>query len=529
LFIERRVLIGCAISGEESWAVDLDAQTFRDNALSIYGAERSPIIVHGLKRIWEHLGLTPATDAAIIQDTKLMAYLLDPDSGEHPSGLTLAYLAHRYAGMVYPYGIINSYESGIQAFREMLAYDARLILQLSQILPRQMPADTRKLYRHVELPLMAVLAKMHHDGIGVDGNACALERDRIQGEMDKLEKQMGVGNQLNLNSDREIIRFLLSQGVKFTKEFVYARGQTLMSALEEIAYQYPVVQAILDWRSLSRDHGFLEQAAGHNRLHPKWGQTRSGTSRIYASKPAVQNVSRDLRHLFVPGPGHVLIKADYSQAQMRILADLSGDEELNRFFHDGGDAHVRTAEWLGIDRDSAKQVNFGICFGISAVGLAARINQLRRDQGLLPIDAAAAETYIDTFYVRYPRVKEFFDAEWQRLKRTPQSQRVVKSPLGRIRRFDTRATRAIERKFRVTVPQQIEADLIKNAMVRLHRIFHSRNMEARIVMAIHDALWVEAPKKDEAEVRHLVRRIMETAGRPWLRIRMAVSLSWETM
>jgi DNA polymerase-1 len=105
----------------------------------------------------------------------------------------------------------------------------------------------------------------------------------------------------------------------------------------------------------------------------------------------------------------------------------------------------------------------------------------------------------------------------------------VKSPLGRIRRFDTRATRAIERKFRVTVPQQIEADLIKNAMVRLHRIFHSRNMEARIVMAIHDALWVEAPKKDEAEVRHLVRRIMETAGRPWLRIRMAVSLSWETM
>jgi DNA polymerase-1 len=209
---------------------------------------------------------------------------------------------------------------------------------------------------------------------------------------------------------------------------------------------------------------------------------------------------------------------------MRILADLSGDEELNRLFHEGGDAHDRTAAWLGIDRDSAKQVNFGICFGISAVGLAARITLIRRDQGLSPIDEATAQTYIDRFYKRYPRVKEFFEAEWQRLKRTAQSQRVVKSPLGRIRSFDTRATRAMERKFRVTVPQQIEADLIKTAMVRLHRIFRRRNVGARIVMMIHDALWVEAPKEEAEEVSHLVRRMMETAGRPWLGVRMVVTL-----
>jgi DNA polymerase-1 len=460
----------------------------------------------------------------MLDDTKLMAYLLDPDAGEQPSGLTLAYLAYQYAGMVYPYGIINIYESGIQSFPEMLAYDAGLIMRLSEILPEQMPADLRKLYRNVEVPLMAVLAKMYHDGIGVDGQACALERDRIQAEMHRLERQIEAGYNANLNSDREVVRFLLDQGIRSDYEFVYARGQALKSALEEIAYAYPVVQAILDWRSFSRDHGYLEQAAGHDRLHPKWGQTRSGTSRIYTSKPAVQNVGRDLRYLFVPAPGHVLIKADYSQAQMRILADLSGDEELNRLFHEGGDAHDRTAAWLGIDRDSAKQVNFGICFGISAVGLAARITLIRRDQGLSPIDEATAQTYIDRFYKRYPRVKEFFEAEWQRLKRTAQSQRVVKSPLGRIRSFDTRATRAMERKFRVTVPQQIEADLIKTAMVRLHRIFRRRNMGARIVMMIHDALWVEAPKEEAEEVSHLVRRMMETAGRPWLGVRMVVTL-----
>jgi DNA polymerase-1 len=225
----------------------------------------------------------------------------------------------------------------------------------------------------------------------------------------------------------------------------------------------------------------------------------------------------------------LLIKADYSQAQMRILADLSRDEELNRLFHEGEDAHGRTASWLGIDRDSAKQVNFGICFGISAVGLAAKINQLRQDQGLPPIDEASAQNYINGFYARYPGVKEFFDAEWEKLKRTPQSQRAVKSPFGRIRKFDARATGAMERKFRVTVPQQIEADLIKTAMVRLHRIFHSLNMGARIVMMIHDALWVEAPRKEEAEVRHLVTRMMETAGRPWLKVRMAVTVLQETL
>ena len=306
---------------------------------------------------------------------------------------------------------------------------------------------------------------------------------------------------------------------------MYARGQALISVLEDIADQYQVVQAILDWRSLSRDHGFVEQAAGHDRLHPTWGQTRSGTSRIYASKPAVQNVSRDLRHLFVPGPGHVLIKADYSQAQMRILADLSGDEELNRLFREGEDAHDVTAKWLGVDRDSAKKVNFGICFGISAVGLAARINLIRHDQGLPPIDEATAQTYIDGLYARYPRVKEFFDSQWEKLKRTRQSQRVVTSPSGRIRQFDFRATSAMERKVRVTVPQQIEADLIKTAIVRLDRIFRRRNMGAHIVMMIYDALWVEAPRKEEAEVRHLVTRMMDTAGKPWLRVRMEVTLS----
>ena len=291
--------------------------------------------------------------------------------------------------------------------------------------------------------------------------------------------------------------------------------------LEELALTYPVVRAILDWRQMHQDVSFLSTAAGQERVHPIWGQTRSGTSRIYARQPAVQNVSRRLRYLFVPAPGHVLIKADYSQAQLRILAHLSGDEGLTRIFNEGGDVHGQTARLLGIDRDLAKQVNFGICFGISAPRLAGRINsEILKRKRTLPsqehqasIDEARAEGYIEQFHERYSSVRAFFDREWKKLKRIPQADRVVRSPLGRIRRFDSYPSKALERSFKVTWPQQIEADLIKTAMVRLDRIFRRRGMGARIVMMIHDALWVEAPQEEENQVRHLVRRMMTTAGK----------------
>jgi DNA polymerase I len=266
---------------------------------------------------------------------------------------------------------------------------------------------------------------------------------------------------------------------------------------------------------------FLSMASGTQLVHPVWGQTRSSTSRIYARQPAVQNVSRGLRYLFVPAADHVLIKADYSQAQLRILAHLSNDEGLIKIFNEGGDVHAETARLLGIDRDLAKQVNFGICFGISAGRLASRINSeiLKRNRTLPNeeqqpvIDEATAQAYIDQFHDRCPGVRLFFDREWAKLKRLPQKDRVVRTPLGRIRRFNSYPSRALERSFKVTWPQQIEADLIKTGKLRLDLIFRKRNMEARIVIMIHDALWVECPEDESEQVRHLIWTIMTTAAK----------------
>ena len=197
-----------------------------------------------------------------------------------------------------------------------------------------------------------------------------------------------------------------------------------------------------------------------------------------------------------PRRGYVLIKADYSQAQMRILAHLSGDGELIRVFNDpDGDVHAETSEWLKLnDRNVAKEINFAICFGMGPAALCTKINSLKEKQGRTDfINLDSAQSYIDGFYARYPKVREFFVQEWQRLKQLAVKDRVVRSLIGRERRFERRLTSEAERQFKVTWPQQIEADLIKTAMVRLDRIFNRRGMVARIFMMIHDAFWVECP------------------------------------
>lgn len=141
-------------------------------------------------------------------------------------------------------------------------------------------------------------------------------------------------------------------------------------------------------------------------------------------------------------------------------------------------------------------------------------NRILPSEEQLPvIDEATAQGYIDQFHDRYPGVSAFFGQEWEKLKRLPKEDRIVRSQLGRTRRFDSYPSKALERSFKVTWPQQIEADLIKTAMLRLDRIFHRRNMKAGIVMMIHDALWVEAPHEEEIEARDLVRRLMSAAGR----------------
>jgi len=527
-------MVGYALSPDKGYCAVLPLNEFISISPSLYLDVNTPRIFHGLKRIWEFLdarGLLPDgyedkdTDINKMEDTKLMAYLLDPDSGrEVESGqfrvqksLTLAHLCARYLGEEYPFRNTGIYESRArESFAEILAHDARLIRRLADKLPALMSPALLKLYRHLELPHMALLDCMRRTGIGVDGEACPEETERIEEEMARLAHEITGGAEVDLRSDREVFRFLVAQGVQFHDQRVYQWQKVSTRALEEIAPHYPFVHKILKYRETGQDLSFLRQAAGRDRVHPLWGQTRSATSRIYARNPAAQNVRRNLRRLFVSARGHVLVKADYSQAQMRIIAHLSQDRELMRIFRDpNGDVHTETSNCLSLnDRSVAKEINFAICFGMGPAALARKINDLRQNQGAVDfIDEQTARSYIDGFYGRFPKVREFFAQEWEKMKKLPSQERVVRSLMGRERRFPRRPTAEMERQFRVTWPQQIEADLIKTAMLLLDRSFRNQGMAARILMMIHDALWVEAPQGEEDEVRKLLKRAMTDAGR----------------
>jgi DNA polymerase-1 len=533
LIIRDRVLIGFALSPGESQCSALSHNEFQALCSSLYLRVHAPCVYHGLKRIWEDLDqrglgtdLQPDKDIDInkIDDTRLIAFLLDPDSSDEvkfgdyrvQEQLTLAHVAYQYLGHDYPYRIteiVDRASLGLAA--EILAHDAGLIWELGEKLPSLMSSDLHKLYRNLELPLMLVLDDMRRVGIGFDGAACAELVKETERSMAALAQEITGAASVDLTAHEDVYRFLIDQGIPLKVSPAQLKRGGLKKPLEEIAQAYPVVRKILAWWDMGTELGFLRRWAGHDRIHPVWGQIRSATSRIYARNPAVQNVSRRLRHLFVPPPGHVLIKADYSQAQMRILAHLSQDPELIRIFNDPkGDVHTETSEWLGLyDRNVAKEINFAICFGMGPSALAQKINELKERQDTVDlIDEATARSYIDGFYERFPKVKEFFAREWKKMKKLPARARVVRSLLGRERRFLRRPYSETERQFRVTWPQQIEADLMKTAMVRLDRIFRRRNTRARIVMMIHDALWIEAYEVEADRVRDLLKTAMTDAG-----------------
>jgi DNA polymerase-1 len=278
--------------------------------------------------------------------------------------------------------------------------------------------------------------------------------------------------------------------------------------LKRLALKHPLAAKILAWRDSSTDLRFLREAAGATRIYPEWN-VMSRTGRIYASGPPVQNVSKEIcRPLLVPAPGCVLLKADYKQMQMRLLANFSGDPELVKAFREGKDVHWLTAEMCRIQcatdkekRDLAKEVNFGILFQMTAWGLAQKLNT----------DISTAQGYIEAFWSKYSAAKQYLDRIVTNLKKKEPQDRYVESYTGRRRLFYKEFGVTEQRRVKATILQQAEADVLTLAFVSLQAIFQRRKMKSRIVMIIHDAIWVEAPKEEAEQARTLMEDTMQNA------------------
>jgi DNA polymerase-1 len=391
------------------------------------------------------------------------------------------------------------------------------------LLERVRERGAEHLYRDVELPLTTVLAAMERAGVKIDTYRMGEITARLADRVEELESQAFelAGEEFMLASTQQVARILFEQ-LELTPG---RKGKTGYSTdtrvLRSIRHEHPIVEVIEEWREYSK---LLNTYLGplpsmidarDGRLHTTFNQTVAATGRLSTSNPNLQaipirtDLGKEIRSAFVAEAGHRLLSADYSQIELRILAHVSGEPKLREAFARGEDIHRATAaEVLGKDpanlttgeRSIAKMINFGIVYGISAFGLSENLEIPREE----------AQAYIDTYLARFPHVQDFIRRTIEQATRDG----YATSLLGRRRpvpelRASNRQTRGFGERVAVNfVMQGSNADLIKLAMVRIHRRLREEGRGARLVLQVHDELLLEVPDAETSAVRELVRSEM---------------------
>jgi DNA polymerase-1 len=433
------------------------------------------------------------------------------------------------------------------------AADADITYRLVGLLDKKLQElGLVKLFYEVELPLIPVLMDMEMAGVKLDIPFLREMSKELSQKLQDLEEEIYklVGYRFNVNSPEQLSDALFgklgisAQGIPKTKSGHYS---TSADVLEKLRGRHPVIDLLLEHRHLAKIKstyvdalpGMVNKATG--RVHTSYNQTGTVTGRLSSSDPNLQNIptrtdiGKAVRKAFIAEEGMVLLSADYSQVELRILAHISGDEELIAAFHRGEDIHARTASViLGVPIDQvtpemrrlAKTVNFGISYGMSAYGLA-------EETGLTPEEA---HKFIQSYFARYPKVKVYIE----RTKEKARREGYVETILGRRRYFpelapDSKAHHTVKsaaERMAINAPiQGSAADIIKIAMVRLHRALKERGLRSRIVLQVHDELVLEVPEDELSTVAPLVKEIMEGAYelKAPLKVELEVGKNWGEM
>lgn len=382
------------------------------------------------------------------------------------------------------------------------------------------------LFTQVEMPLIYSLYHMETAGVRVDKEHLKEYGDMLKVKIVKLEQEIYelAGETFNINSPKQLgevlfERMMLPHGKKTKTGY-----STAADVLEKLAVDYPVVRMILDYRQLTKLNstyadGLAVYIREDGRIHGKFNQTITATGRISSTEPNLQNIpvrmelGRAIRRVFVPEDGYVFVDADYSQIELRILADMSGDERLINAYRDAQDIHAITAsevfhtpldEVTSLQRRNAKAVNFGIVYGISAFGLSEDLSISRKE----------AVEYINKYFETYPGVKIFLDNLVQQGK----EQGYVTTMFGRKRPIpELKSANFMQRSFgeRVAMNSPIQgtaADIMKIAMIAVDQELRNRKMKSRIVLQVHDELLVEAHESEVDQVQEILVDKMKHAA-----------------
>jgi DNA polymerase-1 len=476
--------------------------------------------------------------AGIAHDTMLESYVLDSTASRHDmDSLALKYLGHKtikyedVAGK--GKGQINFREVPVEQATQYAAEDADITLRLHEHLwPRlnETPALV-KLYREIELPLVPVLARMEREGVKIDTAMLRRQSTELAKRMLELEQEAHAlaGQTFNMASPLQIQEILFGKlQLPVLKKTPKGQPSTAEDVLQELALDYPLPRVILEHRGIAKLKSTYADKLPEmvnpktGRVHTSYHQAVAATGRLSSSDPNLQNIpvrteeGRRIRQAFIPEPGWTMVSADYSQIELRIMAHLSQDAGLLKAFASGADIHRATAaEVFGVPpeqvsddmRRSAKAINFGLIYGMSAFGLAQQ----------LKIERAAAQQYIDLYFTRYPGVKAFMD----RTRAQAHQDGFVETVFGRRLylpeiNVSNQARRQYAERTAINAPMQgTAADLIKRAMIAVDGWIVAARPAVRMIMQVHDELVFEvrpeALESARAEIRARMTGVAELA------------------
>ncbi len=465
-------------------------------------------------------------------DTMVAHYLIAP---EEPHGLDA--LARRELGyQTIPISSLIGKGKEAKSMREVppvdvapyACEDADITLQLSAALRSQLEgAGVKQLAHDLEFPLVPVLSRMELAGIKLD--EAALKELSVQTAEDLVELESQIferaGEEFNIGSPAQIGTILFDKlGLPVISKTSTGKPSTKESVLTELAAEHDLPGLILDWRELAKLKSTYIDALGElvhpetGRIHTSYSQTTAATGRLSSSKPNLQNIpirtarGREIRRAFIAPQDHVLLSADYAQIELRILASLAGDEAMKQAYIDGEDIHTRTAarvfgvrpeEVTREQRTKAKEVNYGIPYGISAFGLAARLRCSRGE----------AQELIDTYNRGFPAVASFLVEQVEKAR----EQGYAETLLGRRRYLPdinarNRNVRSAAERVAVNMPiQGTQADMIKRAMISVDRKLTEGGYGTRMLLQVHDELVLEVPMDEVEAVRAMVVKEMSEA------------------
>jgi DNA polymerase-1 len=538
----RSALVGLAVvldvdAGEVAW---VPAGLLADGLVQAALVDGRPVRAHQAKALMRGLAGLGADLRSLTMDTAIAAYLIDPAETRYDIGDLLA----RYTGDSFPVegtpeGQLDLDGGGVDeavvAGRHALAV-SRLAPALEAALDKQ---GMRKLYDEIENPLVAVLARMEEAGIGVDAVELRRLHERLTSECTRLAAEVYAvaGREFNLNSPIQLRQILFDERGLSPQKRTKTGFSTDAQSLEKLRDQWPeFIDPLLAYREVEKlrstyGEGLLAEVAPDGRIHATFNQTVARTGRLSSDQPNLHNIpvrseeGRQFRRVFVPGPGRVLLVADYNQIELRCIAHLAEDPGLIAAFNERQDIHTATASRIFsvepnavsiAQRSKAKMVSYGLAYGMEAYGLGQRLN--------IPTEEAAE--ILSAYFVAFPNVKAYMERTVIEARKRGYTETLFgrRRPIPELQSSNWRIREAGERQAMNAGIQGLAADIFKVALVRLDDALEAGDFDARLVLQVHDEVLVEVREGDEDAVGELTHRTL--AGAAELRVPLEVNLAF---